>query len=173
MMVKGADNSQDLKKEVTELESKVEELTNNWKRALADYHNLAKRLTKEKEEWGRFKTRSLLKRFLAIYDALVSAQTHLNDSGLDLVLKEFEKFLQEEGIKRIDTEGKEFNPQVMECVEVVRGENEGRVAQELTAGFIFENGELVRAAQVRVFKKEVNEKAEELAKEELGKGDYM
>jgi ribosomal protein S6 len=60
----------------------------------------------------------------------------------------------------------------MECVEVVESEKEGEVVEEVRAGYKLED-KVIRVAQVKVGKKDINKKAEELAKEQLQKGDYM
>ncbi len=42
------------------LKVQVEELTDKWKRAVADYHNLEMRMVKEKQEWIKFGNQTLL-----------------------------------------------------------------------------------------------------------------
>lgn len=143
-------------KKIEELSTQIELLTNNWKRAAADYQNLQKRIEKEKEEWFKFSNLVLLERLLGLLDDLERAQAHLKDSGLDMVLKKLKNIFLDQGLKEIEvTVGGEFDPNFQECVEVVAGENQ-RVVQVLSKGYIM--GErLVRPAKVKVSKIETQD----------------
>jgi len=90
---------QDTKKRVKNKE--VEELKNQLARALADYANLEKRVAKEKEEVLQDLTRKLIIKFLPIYDMLLSAQRHLDDTGMAITINSFEQILSDEGIEII------------------------------------------------------------------------
>lgn len=146
-----------LKKKIEELEVEVLGLTHNWKRAVADYQNLQKRMEKEKEEWSKFSNLILLGRLLDLCDDLERAQTHLKDSGLDMVSKNLQNIISDQGLKEINVlVGEEFNPNFQECVEVVSGDKNQRVVQVLSKGYIM--GErLVRPAKVKVSKIETQD----------------
>ena len=146
-MVKKDDQSESWKR-------KVEETENNWKRALADYQNLEKRTAKEKEDYIKFSNQELLSKLLPILDQLEKAGEHLKDEGLNLVLNNFKKILEDEDVVKIEVLGKEFNPQEMECLDVVQGREENKVIEEVRAGFRL-RGKVIRTAQVAVGKKEV------------------
>jgi len=158
--------------EIKNLKLKIEELENNWKRALADYQNLEKRTAKEKGEYVQIASQDLVLKLLPILDQLKKAQEHLKDEGLNLVLNNFEKVFEDEGLVKIDVLGKEFNPEEMECVDVTQGKQENKVVEEVSAGYKL-RGKVIKVAQVKVVKKEMDQKAEGLAKEELKKGNYM
>lgn len=158
--------------EIKTLKLKIEELENHWKRALADYQNLEKRTAKEREEYIKFASSDLIFKLLPIVDQLKAADKHLKDEGLNLVFLNFIKVLADEGLTKIEVLGKEFNPEEMECVDVVKGKEENKVVEEVGPGYRLKD-KVVRATKVKVTKKEVNQKAEKLAKEELKKGNYM
>lgn len=153
------------KKQISDLEEK-------WKKALADYQNLEKRVENQRKDWAGLAAKELVLKLLSVGDNLNLAAQHLKDQGLDLAVKHFWQVLESEGLKKIEVEGRDFNPYEMECVEVVEGGHEGKVAEEVRSGYYLK-GKVLRVAQVRVYKKKINEKADELAKAELGKGDYM
>lgn len=157
--------------QILELQKQVEEWKNKYLRALADYQNLEKRTFQEKEATRRFAVEIFLGRLLPVVDTLERAQDHLHNQGLALALKEFFALLHEQGVEKIKSVGREFNPHEMECVEVVDGE-ENKVVEEVLPGYRLQ-GKVLRIAQVKVGKRERNEHAEELAKEQLAKGDYM
>lgn len=150
-------------KEVTELKNQIEVLTNNWKRALADYQNLERRCDKERAEFLEYANGSLILRVLFVLDHLEKVQEYLKDDGLELAIKELKKVFTEEGLEEIEAEGKIFNPQEMEAVEAVEGEEEGRVAEVLTKGYSLRK-KVIRPAKVKVTR-EVS-KVSEVSKEE-------
>lgn len=161
----------DNKKEIEELKQKVEELENKYKRALADYQNLEKRAIEERKNWIKTANKELILRLLPILDTLILASQHVQDEGIVLSIKQFLGILKNEGVDPIETNNQIFNPQLMECVGVEDGE-EGKVVAEIRTGYSL-NGKVLRAAQVKVGKKKKEIKEEEMAKEELMKGDYM
>lgn len=135
-------------KEISELKNQIETLTNNWKRALADYQNLEKWYEKEKADFIQFANAGLILKLLAVFDNLERVQTYLKDDGLDLAIREFKKVLVEEGLGEIEVVGKEFNPEEMEAVETVGGEQE-KVAAVLCKGYQLK-GKVIRPAKVKV-----------------------
>ncbi len=158
-------------KEVEELKRENEDLQNQVKRVLADYQNLERRAAEEKKEWVRFASKELMLKLLPVLDALTLVSEHLKDKGLALSVNQFLDILQQEGLKKIETIGQQFNPQFMEAVETEAGE-EGKVLAEIRPGYLL-NEKLLREALVKVGKEKVEKEKEELAKEELMKGDYV
>jgi molecular chaperone GrpE len=148
----------------------IKDLENQVKRTLADYQNLQKRVLGERKDWIRSANKELILRLLPSLDTLILAQKHIKDQGLDLSVQQFLDALKNEGLQRIEAEGKYFDPNIMEAVEAEEGE-EGKVISEIRAGYTI-NGEVLRPAQVKVGKNRVDQKEEEKAKEELQKGDY-
>lgn len=60
--------------------------------------------------------------------------------------------LESEGLTKIETVDKEFDPNLMECLGVEQGE-ENKVMEELRTGYLL-NDKLLRPAQVKVGKNE-------------------
>lgn len=136
------------------LESKETNLENQLKRALADYQNLEKRIVEEKASWIRSANRDLILKLLPVLDNLFLAQKHISDEGLNLSIAKFLQVLAEDGIERIETTGRDFDPHLMECVSVVAGE-EGKVVEEVRSGYTL-NDSVIRPAQVVVGSAEQN-----------------
>ena len=126
----------------------IELLTNQLKRALADYQNLEKRTEEAKRDWILSANRSLIEKLLGVLDNLLLAQKHIQDAGLDLSVQKFLDVLAQEGVQKIQTENAEFDPNTMECVLVKAGE-ENKVLEEVRFGFII-NDRVIRPAQVVV-----------------------
>lgn len=134
-----------------DLQKEISELTDNWKRALADYQNLQKRSEKEKSEFALYANSILILKLLTVFDYFEKIQGYLKDEGLNLAITEFGKVLKEEGVSEIEALGKEFNPEEMEAVETIEGEKDGTVAEVLAKGFTLK-GKIIRPAKVKVTK---------------------
>lgn len=132
----------------------LEEAINNWKRAVADYQNLEKRMIGERANLIKTANRSLLSRLLPVLDTLMLARNHIKNEGLELAARQFIEVLRVENVEQIETTNQEFDPNLMECVDTVEGQ-ENRVVSQIRAGFKFKNGEVLRPAQVRVGKSNV------------------
>ncbi len=133
-----------------ELKKKVEELENHLKRTLADYQNLEKRVAEERQQLIKSANRELILRLLPALDTLILAKKHTNDQGLELAIQQLFDILEREGVKKIETLEKNFDPKYMECVATVEGE-EGKVIEELKPGYLL-NDSVLRPAQVSVGK---------------------
>src|SRR3989338_8764249 len=143
------DDQESLREEIKKLKSEIEEYKNNWKRALADYQNLEKRRQQDHKELYDNLTIKIFRKIIPTLDLLETAQLHVKDEGLTLVLKQFKELLEEEGIKRIETVNKNFDPKLMECVEVVEDKEKDRVIEEVRAGYTL-GDKLLRVASVKV-----------------------
>lgn len=131
-----------------QLQEELESLTDRLKRAMADYQNLEKRVAAEKAGFIQFANADLVLQILPALDNLERAEKHLNDEGLNLALKQLRDSLEAKGLKKIETGGLKFDPEVMECVEVAKGED-NKVLDEFRPGYKL-NGRLLRLAQVKV-----------------------
>ncbi len=134
------------------LEQQVLQLDNQYKRALADYQNLEKRVVEEKRETVKRANRDLLLRLLPVLDTLILAEEHIQNDGLKVSINQFLDTLKSEGVVKIETAGKPFDPSLMEAIGTDKGD-EHIVVRETRAGYLL-NGELLRAAQVIVGERE-------------------
>lgn len=134
--------------EIKKLQELVEESENKYKRALADYQNLEKRVAEQRGEWIRTANKDLLLRLLPVFDTLILASEHLDKNGIEAVIRMFEDVLKQEGVTRIQTKGQSFDPLTMECIQTIKGEH-GKIIQETRAGFLI-GDKILRPAQVIV-----------------------
>lgn len=133
---------------VRDLEEQLLKIEAQLKRAVADYRNLEKRFEEEKREVVKYANKELLLRLIPALDALFLAGKYTQDEGVRLTIKTLLDTLGEVGVEKIKTEGEEFDPMLMECVETVEGEGD-RVVEEARPGFTL-YGKLVKPAQVKV-----------------------
>ncbi|HVZ58775.1 MAG TPA: nucleotide exchange factor GrpE [Patescibacteria group bacterium] len=141
-------------KECAEWQEKAANFENKFKRALADYQNLEKRLRDERGEIIRTSNRDLLLRFLPVLDTLILARQHDGGQTFQVVIDQFLDILKAEGIIQIKTVGEKFDPSLMEVVTTQEGK-EGIVIQEVRPGYLLHD-RLLRVAQVIVGKGESN-----------------
>ncbi len=111
------------------LEQRISELEENWKRAVADYRNLERRVASEQEFFVKFANANLLQKFFAIFDSLKLAAEHNKDTAP--IFEQIKKVLESEGVKMINIkEGEEFNGEIMEAMEGSSGTKVGKVVRE-------------------------------------------
>ena len=150
---------------VQELEIKVSELDNQLKRAVADYHNLEKRVSEGRSELTKWGTDELVKDMLPslnnLHKAIAGVQVEAANNnrelpswfhGVRLSLLELWKVLEQRGLNRFAPNlGSEFDPNVHEPVEVKDGED-NKVLEVVEMGYNL-NGKLLQPAKVVVGRK--------------------
>ena len=134
------------------MEEERDEYKNKLLRALADYHNLEKRFSEERQELGKRAVQSFILRVLPFLDNLEQAEVFVKDKGLVLVKNSFMDLLEKEGLTKIDVLNKEYDVHSAEAVDLVEGEKDNVVVEVVRNGYMF-NGQIVRPAQVKVSKK--------------------
>jgi molecular chaperone GrpE len=132
----------------TKLEKEVKDLENKFKRALADYQNQTKRHQSRQTEIIKFANESLLDKLLPVLDSLEMAQHHLKDTGLKMILDQFNKIINLEGVKEITSTGQKFNPETMDCAVLVKGSKDIAVTT-LVKGYTYYD-KVLRPAKVEV-----------------------
>ena len=138
------------KDETVRLKEEIEELENQNKRVLADYRNLENRVGNERGEWMLKANKQLLLNLLPVLDTLMLAVKHSQDKDQNLALsiQQFLDILKKEGVVKIETLGKSFDPNLMEGIQTVEGED-GKVIEEVRAGYMLYD-KVLRPAQVKV-----------------------
>ncbi len=134
--------------EKDEKDERIEELTDQLKRAVADYRNLERRSSEERLDAIRFANRNLIEALLPAFDTLMMAGKYTNDESVKLTIARIIEILKENGIEKIATIGAKYNADTMEAIEVVEG-NSDEVIEEVRPGFTL-HGKLIRPAQVKV-----------------------
>ncbi len=149
-------------KKKNQLEERVVDLENQLKRAVADYRNLESRISQGRSELTNFVGGELIKRLLPVLDHLErvvdvgrSTLSERSESkgwfqGVELVVKEFNQVLQQEGLEEIQVEG-EFNPALHEAIDTQEGED-NIILKVVRRGYNL-NGKVLRPAQVVVGRK--------------------
>jgi molecular chaperone GrpE len=135
-------------------------------RTAADFDNFRKRTRRELEEARRNGREDLLRALLPVFDNLERAiQSSLRSTelkamadGLSMVQRQFVDALGREGITRVSTVGRPFDPGVHEAIQQVATDEHapGTVIAEVQPGYM-QGDKLMRAAMVVVARPKVDE----------------
>ncbi len=134
--------------QLNDCQGQLNDLENKWKRALADYANLEKRIDNEKQSFVKYSNLKLLEKLLPILDDLEAAENHLKDQGLKIILNKLKEILKSEGVEEIKTHGEEFQPEAMEVIEMVAGPK-NKVMEVSNKGYLLDD-RILRVAKVKV-----------------------
>ncbi len=172
-----ADNNQQTEDNLKYTQQDLDTVTNNWKRALADFENYKKRQEVQNKELVEFAREVAVAKLLPALDALEQALKHLPEysghsdansqnsdrdftekyqnwqTGVNGIVTQLDKALGELGVNKVEAVGKKFDPHFHEAIrEVESAEEDGTVVDELQTGFLL-NGKLIRPSQVIISKK--------------------
>ncbi len=117
-------------------------------RVLADYQNLKKRTAAQMADMIEQANAGLLEKILPVIDNLERAYNHTNDNGVGNILKQLHLILEGEGLSIITSDGGDFDPHTMECVDVVPGP-ENKVVKTVSSGYLYHD-KVLRPAKVEV-----------------------
>lgn len=172
---KDSQNHQNGEITLEKLQADLDQAINGWKRTAADFENYKKRREAQEQELVEFAKEITVAKLLPTLDSLEQALRHAPPktadstsntefgkqyenwlTGINGILLQLDKVLEELGVKRIEAVGKKFDPHLHEAVREVEGEAEdGTVVEELQSGFML-NGKVIRPSQVIINKKKLN-----------------
>lgn len=154
-------NDELLKKMATELENKkkeAEDYLNTLKRLQAEFENFIKRTEKERNELTNYASEKLIVKLLPVFDEFQKSITELKKSandevtkGIELVYKNFQKVLQEEGVQPIESIGMKADPFLHEVIltEQNNSVEDGIITEEIQRGYKMKD-KVVRYAKVKI-----------------------
>ncbi len=155
------ENNKQTENQMNQLEQRVNELENNWKRAVADYRNLERRVKKERADFAKYANEVILLKLIPIVDdlerAVAASAIHRRegvdagvDEGVKNILEKFKTVLESEGVTEIEALGKEFDPNLMEGVEEeLEPGGEEKVVEVVEKGYML-GDKVLRPAKVKV-----------------------
>ena len=111
-------------------QEELDELTDRYKRVLAEFENYKKRSAKERESLYHSILSDVVSSILPVIDNLEKAvETKTKDEnykqGVELVLKQFQDVLKAQGVEEIEAVGQPFDPELHEAVSSVVDESLG------------------------------------------------
>jgi molecular chaperone GrpE len=142
------------------LAEEVEFVNDRHLRLAAEFENFRKRTRREQAELSVVAQADLARRLLPTLDDLARVSSippetttvEALDQGLDLILRNLRKELDEAGLTRIEATGERFNPELHQALmtaDTPDCELDDTVSRVFVDGYMF-RGRLVRPAQVEV-----------------------
>lgn len=144
--------------ELEKLATEKADLKNTLIRLQADFDNYRKRIDRERHQERHRGAEVLVENLLPVLDGFDRAISAHRDpahdeyrQGFQLIRKQLFDVLSKQGLQKIETEGKRFDPHFHHAIERVETSDQpdDTVLEELQAGYVF-HGKVLRPAMVRV-----------------------
>ncbi|GAB7386305.1 hypothetical protein BSNK01_01400 [Bacillaceae bacterium] len=155
----GGEREKQLLAEIEEWKRKAEENYHRFLRAQADFENFRRRVQREKEEMMKYRSQQLIEALLPVVDnferALAASKETTNvealAQGIEMVFRQMEQILHQEGVVPIEAVGKPFDPHYHQAVMQVQSEEHesGVVVEELQKGYMLKD-RVIRPSMVKV-----------------------
>jgi molecular chaperone GrpE len=152
-------------RQLKDLEEKTEKYLNSLLRTQADFDNYKKANHRENERYRARIKEVMLKKLIKHYEDLLRAFNVLDliekgesvKKGFKMIIENFEKFLEEEGVKPMLSEGEKFDPYKHEALMVEENEKfpENTIIEELNKGYYL-NNMILKPAGVKISKTKSN-----------------
>ncbi len=145
---------------IAELTEKCAELTDKNLRLMAEFDNYRKRTLKEKSDLIKSAGESIFIDMLPLIDDFERAKAALESTndlaavkeGIDLIYNKFITFLNQKGVKAIETENADFNVEFHEAITTYPApteEQKGKIIDCVTKGYTL-NDKVIRFSKVVV-----------------------
>ena len=148
-----------LRQSLVEAQDKEKDLFDQLLRLKAEFENFRKRSEVRIQDARKAGREDVLLEIIGLNDALHQAESSCRSAtevgpvlkGLDLVLKLFEKFLKDHGVRIIEAKGARLDPMRHEVLAQEERDDvdDGVVTEEIQKGYLF-NDRVLRPARVRV-----------------------
>lgn len=157
----GQQDPSDNSGQLDELRKQSEENYQRFLRTQADFENFRRRTRQEKEELSKYASMQLIEKLLPVVDnlerALFTTKGASEDSaeafikGVEMIFRQIEQMLEQEGLKPMETIGRPFNPDFHQAIMQVESNEyeEGIVVEEVQKGYMLKD-KVLRPAMVKV-----------------------
>ncbi len=164
------ENKEPEKKEEKQSNNKeIQDLTETLKRVQAEFENYKKRCEKENAQYVQYAEQELIRKLLPVLDSFELSIKNIKNAqdpekfkkGVELIFAQLVSTLQERGLQKIDSAGKEFDPYLHEVLLTEESEKDNMILEELQPGYRFKD-KVIRHTKVKIGKQK--EKNNEPAK---------
>ncbi|MDE7402303.1 MAG: nucleotide exchange factor GrpE [Muribaculaceae bacterium] len=158
--VDAADAENNLEKECDALKAELEKEKKEYMFLMAEFDNFRKRTLREKSELIKNAAESSFKGLLPVVDDMERALKASADTddvasireGMELIYKKLKKYMEQNGVKEMDPEDREFNADRHEAISAVPVPDEsqkGKIIDTVEKGYTI-NDKVLRHAKVVV-----------------------
>ena len=149
-----------LMEQLAQANQTIEEQSDKYLRLSAEFDNYRKRTNKEKAELILNGSQTTIKSILPVLDDMERAMSNMGKSdelrpaleGVELIYNKFIKILEQQGVKKIETENQEFNTDYCEAIAMIPAPSEemkGKIMDCVQTGYML-NDKVIRHAKVAV-----------------------
>src|SRR5690606_12798510 len=142
----------------SQLELELGELKDKYLRLFAEFDNYKKRTARERLDLIRTASEDLIARLLPILDDFERAKKNAEDpsspetfsEGVALVYQKLHNVLESKGLKAMDPEQRDFDPELHEAITKIPAPNEalkGKIIDTIEKGYYL-NDKIIRHAKV-------------------------
>ena len=146
--------------ELDEANEKIAELNDKYLRQVAEFDNYRKRTMKEKADLIKNGGERVMESILPVLDDFERALQNMSKdenakeilTGIELIYNKFTSILKQNGLQKIETEGKDFDTDYHEAIAMVPApaeELKGKVLDCVQTGYML-NDKVIRHAKVAV-----------------------
>lgn len=156
---KGFFKKKDKKDKKDQKDLQIEELTDKYRRTMAEFDNFRKRTEKEKSAMYEIGAKAIIDKLLPVVDNFERGLAAIPEEdkasavaeGMDKIYRQLTKMLEDAGVKEIEAEGVEFDPNFHNAVMHIEDEGLGEnvVAEVLQKGYTYRDT-VVRHSMVKV-----------------------
>ncbi len=151
---------QEMQNEIAELNQSLEECNEKYIRLFAEFENFKKRNTRERVELIQNASQSILSALLPVLDDFDRAKKSADDQnskeqfseGVELVYNKLNRLMESKGLKKMETDGEVFNPELHEAIAKVPAPSEdlkGKIIDTIEPGYLLHD-KIIRHAKVVV-----------------------
>lgn len=151
--------NKDKKEKKDKKDQKIDELTDQYRRTLAEFDNYRKRTEKEKSAMFEVGARNIIEKLLPVIDSFERGLATVSEEqkaepfveGMDKIYRQLVKQLEDAGVKEIEAMDKEFDPNLHNAVMHVEDENVGEniIVEVFQKGYTYRDS-VVRHSMVKV-----------------------
>lgn len=148
-----------LNSELDTTRAKMDEYLQGWQRALADFSNYKRRIERDQVQANQVAAGNIIKRYLDIVDDLDRALKNRPQDGdgakwaegIELIYRKLLNILDAEGVRIIEADGQDFNPNLHEAISMEESQefSSGQIIGVLEQGYTL-GDRVLRPARVRV-----------------------
>ena len=163
-MKRGVKSSKEkqMKEQIAELEASLAESKDKFLRLYAEFDNYKKRTLKEKIDMLGTAAQETMTAILPVLDDFNRAKVNSDDDnseekfseGVTLVYQKFNSILQQIGLREMETNGEEFNPEIHEAISEIPAPSKkmkGKIIDTVEKGYYLRD-KIIRHAKVVVGK---------------------
>jgi molecular chaperone GrpE len=144
--------------QIAQLEKEKAEIKDKWLRTAAEFDNFRRRTNSEKSDWIKNANQRLVLELCDVNDNFERALANEGSTadpasykkGIELIHKQIDTILKREGVEKIKSDGKNFDPTFHDALAHIPSElKENVIAAVIQNGYTM-NGKVIRAARVAV-----------------------